>query len=95
MANLLDWIVKERGKPQAIRVDNGPEFTSSAFTGWCDKQRIEILYIQPGKPVQNAYIERFNRTYRTEAGCENLPQHSRSTGNNTGLDPALQSSPPA
>lgn len=66
MTNLLEWIIKERGKPTAIRTDNGPEFTSSVFTNWCHKHRIEIRYIQPGKPVQNAYIERFNRTYRTE-----------------------------
>ena len=66
MVNLLDWLIKERGKPKAIRVDNGPEFTSICFENWCHKHRIEIKYIQPGKPVQNAYIERFNRTYRSE-----------------------------
>lgn len=66
MTDLLEWIVKERGKPKAIRTDNGPEFTSSVFTNWCHKHRIEIRYIQPGKPVQNAFIERFNRSYRTE-----------------------------
>lgn len=66
MTDLLEWIVKERGKPKAIRTDNGPEFTSSTFTNWCYKHRIEIRYIQPGKPVQNAFIERFNRSYRTE-----------------------------
>lgn len=66
MTDLLEWIVKERGKPKAIRTDNGPEFTSSVFTNWCHKHRIEIWYIQPGKPVQNAFIERFNRSYRTE-----------------------------
>lgn len=66
MTDLLEWIVKERGKPRAIRTDNGPEFTSSVFTNWCHKHRIEIRYIQPGKPVQNAFIERFNRSYRTE-----------------------------
>lgn len=66
LTDLLEWIVKERGKPKAIRTDNGPEFTSSVFTNWCHKHRIEIRYIQPGKPVQNAFIERFNRSYRTE-----------------------------
>jgi len=66
MTDLLEWIVKERGKPKAIRTDNGPEFTSSVFTNWRHKHRIEIRYIQPGKPVQNAFIERFNRSYRTE-----------------------------
>lgn len=66
MIDLLQWIIKERGKPRAIRVDNGTEFTSSIFMSFCDKHNIEIRYIQPGKPVQNALIERFNRTYRTE-----------------------------
>ena len=66
MTDLLEWIIGERGKPKAIRTDNGPEFTSSIFTNWCHKHRIEIRYIQPGKPVQNAFIERFNRSYRTE-----------------------------
>lgn len=66
MTELLEWIVKERGKPRAIRTDNGPEFTSAAFTAWCHKHRIETRYIEPRKPVQNAFIERFNRSYRTE-----------------------------
>jgi len=66
VTDLLEWIVKERGKPIAIRTDNGPEFTSSTFANWCHRHRIEIRYIQPGKPVQNAFIERFNRSYRTE-----------------------------
>ena len=66
MIDLLNWIIKERGKPKAIRTDNGPEFTSIGFTQWCHKHRIEIWYIQPGKPVQNAFIERFNRSFRTE-----------------------------
>ena len=52
--------------PQAIRCDNGPEFTSEVFVEWCQQRDIIIRYIQPGKPNQNAYIERFNRTYREE-----------------------------
>ncbi|MBL7698358.1 MAG: transposase family protein, partial [Chitinophagaceae bacterium] len=59
-------IIRERGKPHQIRVDNGPEFTGKAFTNWCSKQSITIKYIQPGKPMQNAYIERLNRTYRED-----------------------------
>ncbi|WP_370688445.1 integrase core domain-containing protein [Chryseobacterium sp. EO14] len=66
MTDLLEWIVKERGKPRAIRIDNDPEFTISIFTNWCHKHRIEIRYIQPGKTTQNAFIKRFNRSYRTE-----------------------------
>jgi len=59
-------IVLERGLPEQIRVDNGPEFTSKAFTGWCEKHGIRIQYIQPGKPMQNAYVERLNRTFRED-----------------------------
>ena len=53
-------------KPAALRVDNGAEFTAHAFTEWCEEQKIELFYIEPGKPDQNAFVERFNRTYREE-----------------------------
>lgn len=62
----LDSLVAFRGAPEAIRVDNGPEFTSANFQLWCKENNIEIKYIQPGKPVQNSLIERFNRSYRQE-----------------------------
>ena len=58
--------IHEHGKPARVRVDNGPEFISSQFTEWCEKQNIVVQHIQPGKPVQNAYIERFNRTFRQD-----------------------------
>ena len=63
---VLQDIVSERGKPQQIRVDNGPEFRGRAFSSWCQKEGITIKYIQPGKPMQNAYIERLNRTFRED-----------------------------
>jgi putative transposase len=47
-------------------VDNGPEFTAQPFVEWCAEHRVATHYIQPGTPDQNAYIERFNRSYRTE-----------------------------
>ena len=59
-------MVDLHGRPAAIRCDNGPELTSQTFTDWCKEQDIELRFIQPGKPDQNAYIERFNRTYREE-----------------------------
>lgn len=62
----LNWAIQQNGKPERIRCDNGPEFISATFVQWCNKHRIEIRYIQPGKPTQNAFIERFNRSYRTE-----------------------------
>src|SRR4029077_14174906 len=49
-----------------FRVDNGPEFTPQTFVNWYAERHAAIHYIQPGKPDQNAYIERFNRSYRTE-----------------------------
>ncbi len=62
----LDKLAIWRGVPRSIRVDNGPEFLSKAFKKWCEQNNVEIKYIQPGKPVQNAYIERFNRLYRED-----------------------------
>lgn len=55
-----------RGQPDVLRVDNGPEFTSAEFTCWAEENGMHVQYIQPGQPNQNAYIERFNRTYREE-----------------------------
>lgn len=63
---VLDRIIKERGNPRQIRVDNGPEFTSSLFGAWCSDKGIILQYIQPGRPMQNGFIERFNGTYRRE-----------------------------
>ena len=62
----LNQIIEWRGKPLAIRVDNGPEYVSSTLTIWAEKQGIALTYIQPGKPQQNAYVERYNRTVRHE-----------------------------
>jgi len=63
---VLQDIIYDRGKPQQIRVDNGPEFRGKTFSSWCEKENITIKYIQPGKPMQNAYIERLNRTFRED-----------------------------
>lgn len=62
----LERIAHERGYPQSLRCDNGPEFTSDVLVRWCEKKNIRINYIQPGKPVQNAYIERFNGSLRRD-----------------------------
>lgn len=62
----MEQLIDQHGRPKAIRCDNGAELTSGAFTDWCKKLDIELRFIQPGKPDQNAYIERFNRTYREE-----------------------------
>jgi len=62
---VLERLSVWRGLPEAIRCDNGPE-PSQVFVDWCKRQGIEIRYIQPGRPNQNSFIERFNRTYREE-----------------------------
>ena len=63
---VLEQVIEWRGKPAALRCDNGPEYISNEMVEWVNKKKIILLYIQPGKPTQNAYIERFNRTARHE-----------------------------
>ena len=62
LAQVIAW----RGKPKVIRCDNGPEYISATLLNWARSQDIRIEHIQPGKPQQNAYVERFNRTVRYE-----------------------------
>lgn len=66
VVEVLKMIIDWRGKPNEIRCDNGPEFISAAVVQFCEKENIRIKYTQPGKPVQNAFIERFNRTFRED-----------------------------
>lgn len=60
----LEHLLRWRGKPECLRVDNGPEFAARALRDWCGKHGITLKFIQKGKPYRNGYIERFNRTYR-------------------------------
>jgi len=66
VVRVLEQLVTIYGRPRALRLDNGPELTAQVFTDWCQEHAIELRYIQPGKPDQNAFIERFNRSYRNE-----------------------------
>jgi putative transposase len=71
----LDQIIEWRGKPKHIRCDNGPEYVSHLLAKWAEKHQVKLLFIQPGNPQQNAYIERYNRTVRYDW----LNQHLFST----------------
>lgn len=60
----LEQVIEWRGSPQVIRCDNGPEYISHSLAAWAEGKGIRLEHIQPGKPQQNAYIERYNRTVR-------------------------------
>ena len=66
LTRVFEQIKATRDLPDVLRTDNGPEFLGERFTSWCQDNGIMIKYIEPGKPNQNACIERFNRSYRTE-----------------------------
>ncbi len=66
VVQVLEQLVAMHGTPAMLRVDNGPEFIAEALVQWCEAHGIVLHHIQPGKPNQNAFIERFNKTYRDE-----------------------------
>ena len=66
VVRVLERVIWERGKPESIRVDNGPEFISNTLETFCKGQQINLQFIKPGKPMQNGYVERLNRTYRED-----------------------------
>ena len=79
----LKQVIEWRGKPLAIRCDNGPEYISEKLKSWAEDTGVALQFIQPGKPQQNAYVERFNRTVRYEwlsqycwADIEEVQQHA-------------------
>ncbi len=66
IVGVLEQLVAIHGTPRQLRCDNGPEFIAEALRTWCADRGIALAFIQPGKPNQNAYIERFNRSFRHE-----------------------------
>jgi len=71
VSRALDWLLLTRGKPEAITVDNGPEFAGIVLDRWAYQYEVKLDFIRPGKPVENAYIESFNGKLRHEC----LNQH--------------------
>jgi len=63
---VLEMLISWRGRPGQIRTDNGPELIASRLERWAAERQIVLAHIQPGKPAQNAFIERFNRTFRED-----------------------------
>lgn len=66
LVRVLDRICAEHSQPKALVMDNGPELTSKAVDAWAYRNGVELRFIQPGKPVQNAYVESFNGKFRDE-----------------------------
>jgi putative transposase len=66
VVRVLDEVATWRGFPQKLRVDNGPELTSIKLASWAEQHGVNLEFIKPGRPMQNGFIERFNRTYRNE-----------------------------
>ncbi|MGQ2985568.1 IS3 family transposase, partial [Flavobacterium sp.] len=66
LIRVLERLKEVHGLPLSIRVDNGPEFISQKLDMWCKEHHVQLVFIQPGKPTQNAYVERLNGTVRRE-----------------------------
>ena len=82
VTRVLERLIEERGRPEAVRSDNGPEFTSRRMLGWAEDHRIALVHIQPGRPMQNGHVESFHGRLRDE--CLNVSwfrnfDHVRST----------------
>jgi putative transposase len=73
----LERAIEAHGKPRRLVMDNGPEFTSRALLAWAARRGIELVWIKPGKPIQNAYVESFNARPRDEPAPALLPELGR------------------
>ena len=93
VTRVLESVMQTRGWPLRIRCDNGPEFTSRHFLAWCIERRIELIHIQPGRPMQNGRLESFNwEIARRISECELVPESLRRSSASgrvaVGLQPA-------
>ena len=70
VTRVLARVMEERGRPQSLRCDNGPELTSRHFLAWCVEQKIQLVHIEPGRPMQNGRVESFQGKFRDE--CLNV-----------------------
>ena len=66
VTRVLDRLIEERGRPENVRSDNGPEFTSRRILGWATDRKVELVHIQPGRPMQNGHVESFHGRLRDE-----------------------------
>lgn len=81
---MLEQVAHERGYPDVLTVDNGPELRGRALDGWADDNGVQLYFIDPGKPTQNAYIESFNGRFRPSRRCSH-----RLSGNGRMPEPEL------
>jgi putative transposase len=96
VTRVLEGIVAERGTPLAIRCDNGPELTSRHFLTWCIDRKIELVHIQPGRPMQNGRVESFNGRMREECFERELVREPvRGTGEDRRVATGVQRGAPA
>jgi putative transposase len=70
VTRVLERLIDERGLPETVRSDNGPEFTSRRMLGWAEERKINLVHIQPGRPMQNGHVESFHGRLRDE--CLNV-----------------------
>jgi putative transposase len=66
VTRVLDRLIEERGRPDGVRSDNGPEFTSRRIVGWAEERKVDLVHIQPGRPMQNGHVESFHGRLRDE-----------------------------
>ena len=70
VTRVLERLIEERGRPENVRSDNGPEFTSRRMLGWAEDWKVGLVHIQPGRPMQNGHVESFHGRLRDE--CLNV-----------------------